>query len=114
MTIFERTKSIAKQKGLTLKQVEEKAGLSETSLYNWKRSNPKSENLEKVAKVLNVSVDYLLGNTEEPNGHAGEAEAPDIEKALDGALSYSGKPLSENDRQIMKALIEGYLQNKKD
>lgn len=65
MTLFERTKQTAKERGLTLRQVEEQAGLGQNSLYAWKKYTPKGSNLQKVAGVLGVSVDYLLGNTDE-------------------------------------------------
>lgn len=65
MTLFERTKETAKEQGLTLRQLEEKSGLGQNSLYRWKTYAPKTAYLQKVADVLNVSVDYLLGNTDE-------------------------------------------------
>ena len=60
MTLISRTKDIAKLRGLSLDDVALKAGLSAKSIYNWGRNSPKSENLQKVADVLNVSTDYLL------------------------------------------------------
>ncbi len=67
MTLFERIKETAKKQGLTLSSLERKAGLSENSLYSWKRSNPKTDNLQKIADVLHVSMDYLLGRIVEMN-----------------------------------------------
>ncbi|MFV8043150.1 helix-turn-helix domain-containing protein [Enterobacter cloacae complex sp.6701062] len=113
MEIFDRTKDLAKKRGMTLTALAEKAGLSSKAIYRWKTFTPRGASLEAVAEVLNVSVDYLLGNTDEPNGYKAD-DTVDIDKALDGAMSYSGKPMTENDRQILRALIEGYLQNKKD
>mgnify|MGYP003366050850 CR=1 FL=1 len=67
MTLLERTKQTAKKRGLSLTEVAIKAGLAEKSIYSWDRSNPKSDNLEKVASVLNVSTDYLLERSEVMN-----------------------------------------------
>ncbi len=65
MTLFDRTKEMAKERGLTLRELEKKAGLGQNFLYRWKTYAPKTAYLQKVADVLDVSVDYLLGNTDE-------------------------------------------------
>lgn len=66
MTIYERMREVAKQRGLTVKEIEKLAKLGDGALYKWKTYTPRGANLEKVAKVLNVSVDYLLGNSSNP------------------------------------------------
>lgn len=62
MTLLDRIKQEANLNFMSLKDVAEKSGLNEKSMYAWDKSSPKVANLEKVAKTLNVSVDYLLGN----------------------------------------------------
>jgi len=29
-------------------------------------------------------------------------------------MSYDGKPITDNDREVLRGIIEGYLKNKKD
>lgn len=65
MAIYERLKEVSKNKGLSIKQVEEAAQLGNGAIYKWKDSNPKLETIEKVAKALNVPVQELLDNTPE-------------------------------------------------
>lgn len=60
MTVFDNIKIIAKQHGLTLGEINEKAGLGTRTIYRWKTNEPTLANLTKVAKVLNVSVSELL------------------------------------------------------
>ncbi len=68
MTVFERIKILASKQGKSLNKVEEELGLSKNVLYRMKDSdNPTKERLETLADYFNVSVDYLLGRTEEPN-----------------------------------------------
>ncbi|MDI6666459.1 helix-turn-helix transcriptional regulator [Leuconostoc falkenbergense] len=67
MTLYERTISISKKRGYSLKNLAIKAGLAENSIYDWKKSTPKADNLQKVADVLHVSTDYLLGRTDDMN-----------------------------------------------
>lgn len=64
MTIFERTKEISKKKGYSLQKVAKDAGLGINSIYKWKTQNPQIDKVEAVAKVLGVSVDYLLGKND--------------------------------------------------
>lgn len=65
MTLVGRIKMVAKQQGVSLKVLATRAGLAENAIYRWDTNNPRSENLQKVADILSVSVDYLLGNTNE-------------------------------------------------
>ncbi|KRL95540.1 helix-turn-helix domain-containing protein [Levilactobacillus hammesii] len=66
-TLVERIKSTAKNKyGWNLKTTAQNAGIGINSIYRWKTQAPTSKSLQKVADVLNVSVDFLLtGNEEE-------------------------------------------------
>lgn len=66
MTLFERVKKTAKERGLSLLQLNEKAKLGKNAIYKWSKQKPSTENLQKVATVLHVSVDYLLGRTDNP------------------------------------------------
>lgn len=66
--IANRIKLRAKQQGLQLKNILEECGLSKNTLSSMLSggSTPKSENLGKIADVLDCSVDYLLGRTDKP------------------------------------------------
>ncbi|WP_273948052.1 helix-turn-helix domain-containing protein [Leuconostoc mesenteroides] len=112
MTLISRTKDIAKLRGLSLDDVALKAGLSAKSIYNWGRNSPKSENLQKVADVLHVSTDYLLGRTDEPNHYMTETEkmlsGVDLSEAVDRSvpLTWGGHELDDNDKEILRRLFE--------
>lgn len=111
MSIFERTKETAKEQGLTLRQLEEKAGLGQNSLYAWKKYTPKGSNLQKVADVLGVSVDYLLGNTDEKRPSTQQSEeTPDLDELLkdEGALMFQGMELSDDYKRALIAMLETY------
>ena len=66
-SIAEKIKKVAKERKIPLKSVLENCGLSKNTLSSMQSggSLPKSENLAKIADRLNVSVDYLLGRTDE-------------------------------------------------
>lgn len=115
MTLFERVKKIAKQKGYSsLKTLAEDANLGVNAVYQWKNQVPRMDNLQKVADVLGVSVDYLLGNTNEMHANKSTPTDTDLEDMLDGAVAYGGKPMSDNDRTILKGMLKAYFDNKED
>lgn len=67
MTIGERIRAARKAanngKGLTQKQLGEKAGIAEPTIrrYELDKLHPKIETVQKIAKALNVSVGSLIG-----------------------------------------------------
>lgn len=68
MTVFERIKFLARKQGKSLNQVEDELGLSKNVLYRMKNSdNPTKERLLVLADYFDVSVDYLLGRTDDPH-----------------------------------------------
>lgn len=101
MSIFERTKETAQRKGLTVSMLEKRANLSENSLYTWKKSTPKADNLKKVADVLHVSTDYLLGRTDQMNATSSDKKVADI---LDDEtiLAFDGMEIAEEDKEKLR------------
>lgn len=64
MTLFEKIKMLAKKQGLSLLEVNDKAGLGKYSIYNWRKKDPTIDNLKKVANVLHTTIDNLLSDTD--------------------------------------------------
>ncbi|WP_072153186.1 helix-turn-helix domain-containing protein [Weissella viridescens] len=111
MTFFERTRDLAKQRGMNLKQVAQKAGLSENALYRYNQGiNPKYPTVKAIADVLGVSVDYLLGNTDEmhPKQEDASAENADLKKYFDEniPLQFDGREIPQEDLKIIKRILE--------
>ena len=67
MTLLSRTKEIAKRRGISMESLAKQVGISKSGIYQWDKHEPKPSTIEKVATVLNVSTDYLLGRTDEMN-----------------------------------------------
>lgn len=98
MTIFERTKEIAKKRGLSLQETAKSAGIGINSIYSWKDKKPSVDRIKAVADVLGVSVDYLLGNTDEMHSNKKDENVPvDLDKVLseEGMAMFDGQPLSD-------------------
>ena len=97
MTLYERTTKLSKQRGYSLKNLAIKAGLAENSIYDWKKSTPKADNLQKVADVLHVSTDYLLGRTDEMNPAQSNNELSGFDEEI--MMAFDGKPIPDEDKE---------------
>lgn len=111
MTVFERTKEISKNKGLSLQQVAEKAGLGINSIYGWKKKDPSITRLTKVADVLHVSVDYLLGKTDDPEPSKKNKPTEVDISDNDVIMTFEGRPIPPEDIELMKRLLRGGEKN---
>lgn len=114
MTLYERTTNLSKQRGYSLKNLAIKAGLAENSIYDWKKSTPKADNLQKVADVLHVSTDYLLGRTDEMNVTSAETvKKADIDDD-ELLLSFQGKDVTPEYRDAIIAILRTMPDRDKD
>ena len=59
MSIYERVEELRKAKGLSQRDLETKCGFSNGLISKWKKHDPTIARLEKVAVVLETSVEYL-------------------------------------------------------
>lgn len=72
---------------------------------------PSPENVEKLAKFFNVE-NYEIDPRFKPVTNDEENKSAEIEGMLDSAMTFDGKPLSNNDRNVIRGMIEAYLKNK--
>jgi repressor LexA len=78
MEFLERLELLRKEKGIAKRQLEAEAGLASSSVSKWKHRDPSMASLEKLADYFNVSVDYLLGNSDRRERVAGTEKAVKI------------------------------------
>lgn len=65
VVLIARIKFLCDKKKVTFAEVERKIGISNGQIRRWDKTSPNSETLKKVADYFNVSVDYLLGRTDD-------------------------------------------------
>ena len=65
MNIYSRIKEACKTRRFQMGEVEKKAGLGFKTIYNWKESAPSADKLQKVAHILNTTMEYLMGETDD-------------------------------------------------
>lgn len=123
MTAFDRLKELCDTRGISVNKLEEKIGLSKNTLYSWKKNTPKGSNLIKVADYFNVSTDYLLGRTDEPDSipsnipdWATAKDKRDFKKMLeeDEELMFDGVPVSNEDKEKIKRIVEALFWDAKE
>jgi len=109
MDLYEKIKELASQKNVSIRQVEENLGFANGTIRQWGRKNPGVNKVKDVAKYFNVSVDYLLGLDEDESTTqtVDLAELANKPKDFDwdSVLSVGGKPIPEEDKEIIRRLF---------
>jgi len=118
MTAFDRIKELSRKQGLSLIEVNDKAGLGTRTIYHWKTKTPSIDNLQSVAKVLHTSTDYLLGNTDDSSPvHPAHKDSghPFVDIADDETIySYRGKPVPKEYLDVIRNLMDSDIRKGKD
>ena len=110
-TAFERIKDLADKHRISLNDLEDKLGISRNSLYGIKKANPKSDRLQQIADYFNVSTDYLLGRTDNPNVASdivttADGRVVDLSNLRERVVLFDGKPLSDEDVDKIAQIIK--------
>lgn len=110
MGLVERIRQLSDQQKISIAELERHLGFSNSSIRKWDDRNPGVDKLNAVADYFDVSTDYLLGRSDIKKP-INKDEDP-VEAMLKTVMSSDGKPLTENDRNILRGIIEAYLKNK--
>ena len=60
MTVYDIVSEKAKEKGLTIQQLEIKAGLGNATIGKWRKNNPSMKSIISVAQALEIPVQDLF------------------------------------------------------
>ena len=106
MEFSERLKDLRKQAGLTQVDVAEKLGISQPAYASWERGvkKPTQENLVKIAQILNVSVDYLVCNSEE--------KAYELDN-IELLFRMNSKGMTEAEKAVFKKELIEFMEERK-
>lgn len=126
-----RLRELRKQYKLTAKEFGEKFNLAESTIsgYETGARKPDMGTLEKFADFFNVSVDYLLGRTDDPtppdrkdNQNALPPLTPkderdiarDLERIMnnlesDDGLAFYGEPMDEQTKELLRISLENSM-----
>ena len=100
-TLSQKLKELRTQKKLTLDQLSEQSGLSKS--YIWELENresqrPSAEQLDALARVLSVSIDYFLEN---------DVHSPE-DRHLDDAFFRGYRNLDQNSKEHLRNILEAF------
>lgn len=106
MTLGEKIKEARKQCGLTQEELAEKMELSRSAIAKWESNTglPDVENLKSLAKLLNVSIDYLLDDGEAMEEHV-------IREPYNLSQYEGGSKKSKKDRLIREKFPDAKIHN---
>lgn len=124
-TTAQKIEEILESSNMTQKELAKKAGVTEATISRYLSGarSPRGEILSKIASILGVSTDYLLGNSDvkysPDNDLLNKKDEKDIEKALNKTLEMlesqeglmlSGEPVDEEDFELIKLAIKNGLE----
>lgn len=94
-----RIEELRIKRGYTKTKVADAIGISVPAYYYFERGTkePSVNTIKKLAELYSVSTDYLIYGTEKSNNNI------DLKKA--DVLSYDGKPISDEELEIIKAIL---------
>lgn len=106
MAFAVRLKELRKQAHLTQVELAKRLGIGQSSYADWERGKkkPTQENLVKIAQVLNVSVDYLVGNSEEKSDELDNIEL---------LFCMNSKGLTDEEKAIFKKELIDFMEERK-
>lgn len=115
LTLVDRIRELANRRNMSLPQLETTLGFGNGTISRWKKSSPSADKLKAVADYFNVSVDFLLdGST-----HLTPKDERDIARRLEETLSeleagqdglmFSGEPLDDETRELLKISLENSI-----
>jgi transcriptional regulator with XRE-family HTH domain len=80
----DRLKALREERGWSQRELSRHCGLSLSAINFYERGEvePSAKHLKKMAEVLGVSTDYLLGLSDYPTAQFGSSEINDDERAI--------------------------------
>lgn len=115
-TLGDRLKSLRKEKGYTLEQVADKLNTTKVTISRYEKNlrEPKKETISQLAKLFNVSADYLLGHTDTrviltPNDKIDikkSLEEIKLELSSDNTALFDGEPMCQEAIDSLLAAME--------
>lgn len=106
MEFAERLKTLRKQVKLTQTQIAEELDISQQAYASWERGikKPTQENLIKIAQILNVSVDYLVGNLDNTDDELDNIEL---------LFRMNSKGLTDEEKAVFKKELIEFMEERK-
>ncbi|QXL49840.1 helix-turn-helix domain-containing protein [Ligilactobacillus salivarius] len=107
MNLRDRIKELANQRKVSVAELERALGFGNGSISKWNKQSPSTEKLKQVADYFQVSLDYLVGRSDDKYDLSPQEkidigiEAEKMMKGLndEGSINFYGEPMSEEDKE---------------
>jgi transcriptional regulator with XRE-family HTH domain len=107
----ERLKELRESRGLSQEALADTLGIPRSSITHYEKSEhgdrerlPRKERLEKIADYFGVSVDYLLGRTDDPSPYQNK------DKPVNRAFLKLPDDVTEEEREFLQAQLDLQLE----
>lgn len=109
-----RLTNLRESRNLTKTKMANKIGVSLSTYANWEYgyNDPDMNTLGKIANILDTTVDYLTGNTDDPSPRSSSLSSDDLAEMLDNVRSYDGKPFDDHDKELLTTFLKGLYADK--
>jgi len=117
MALLDNIKLLCKEKGVSQRKMEQDIGISNGASSKWVTSSPSGDVLQKLSLYFNVSINYLITG-ETTSAALNTNDEKDIEKYIKHTLSaletqnglmFSGEPLDDTTKELLKASLENSI-----
>lgn len=107
MNLRDRIKELAIQRKVSVAELERALGFGNGSISKWNKQSPSTEKLKQVADYFQVSLDYLVGRSDDKYDLSPQEkidigiEAEKMMKGLndEGSINFYGEPMSDEDKE---------------
>lgn len=97
-------KKLRSESGMNQNELAKKLGVTKAAISNYETGlrAPKQDLLFDLSNIFGVSIDvFFPKNTKKYN--------TSVDTAIDNMQSYQGKPISDDQKEIIRDLVKGYL-----
>lgn len=108
-TISFQIKKLRKSRGWTQPQLADKLSVSKQTISNWETGLkvPRMGTIQKMADLFNVNVSEIVSDQmDKALSNADALKTADLTDD-DVLFTYKGKPLSDEDKELIKRLMNG-------
>ena len=113
MNLRDKIKELANQRKVSVAELERALGFGNGSISKWNKQSPSTEKLKQVADYFQVSLDYLVGRSDDKYDLSPQEkidigiEAEKMMKGLndEGSINFYGEPMSDEDKEATLAAL---------
>lgn len=112
MTVSERILQLLDERKITQKDFSEKTGIPQSTISDWRKkgTNPSSEKILIICKVLNITPEWLLSGVEEIGDRSKKVDYYVIDKNSDvGELIMAFSDMNYRQRERVMGYVKAVL-----